>query len=87
MSEYPTATKAELDELLITLDLEYKSWEANGMDEKGLVDLFNAHSKTYQLVQNSSTQEALDAITERYEWAYPFFQTLNDILDHNTTGE
>ncbi len=81
ITDHLPLSKEDIGELLQTLDRDYRAWQRDGEYETALATLINVHLKTYQLVQNSSTQEELDAIIEQYDWAQPLFQTMNDLID------
>lgn len=79
--EYPEVSKEQVCELLEQIDSDFTSWVRAGSSEDGFTKLLNTHLKSYQLIQNSSTQTELNEIVDRYEWAYPLFQTMNDAVD------
>lgn len=81
MNEYPEVSKATVAELLQKLDKEWQEWITSASSEDDLNALIVRNLDTYQLIQNSSTQEELNIINERYDWAYALFQTMNDLID------
>ena len=77
----PTVSKKKLKKLLEKIDKDYKLWEAAGENPEAFSRLVVKHAETYMLTQNSSTQEELDQILEKYHWAYPLFSRMNDLID------
>ena len=79
--DYPTTSKAECKRLIEEVNADVADWFEKDENEGQFINLFNKHLQSYQLIQNSSSQEELDHYCNAYDWIYPFFQAMQNKID------
>ncbi|SFC31389.1 hypothetical protein [Pseudoalteromonas denitrificans] len=87
--DIPKVSSTERDALLNNVKNDYEYYQASIIkhDEQGNGQKFKlfvmANITTFHLIHNSSTKEEIDAFCDKYQWFYPLFITIKELLEQD----
>jgi len=85
--DIPKVSTSERDALLENVKTDFEYYQASIIkdDETGNGQKFKlfvmANMTTFHLIHNSSTPAELDALCNKYQWFYPLFITIKELLE------
>ena len=85
--DIPKVSNKERDALLENVKTDFENYQGSIMkgDDKGNGQKFKlfvmANMTTFHLIHNSSTAAELDEFCNKYQWFYPLFVTIKELLE------
>ncbi len=86
-SDIPKVSVKERDILINNLKADFEQYQASIVagDKKGNGQKFKlfvmANITTFHLIHNSSSKTEINALCEQYQWFYPLFVTIKELLE------
>jgi len=85
--DIPKVSTKERDALLENVKTDFEYYQASIIegDEQGNGQKFKlfvmANMTTFHLIHNSSSKTEIDAFCNKYQWFYPLFITIKELLE------